>query len=95
MRTLDQIDLKYCTAKQLLNIVKDAIDKYGENNVSFDLDIEYDYGSESPIAYLTCSRDMTPLEEEAEQLVREQREQSLKKIREQQYAQLKKEFEGK
>jgi hypothetical protein len=95
MRTSDQIELKYLSAKQLITTIQDAIEKYGESNVSFDLAIEYSYGSDSPVAYLTCGREMTLLELEAEENARQEREQRNKKYREQQYALLKKEFENK
>jgi len=95
MRTSDQIDLKSLSAKQLITTIQDAIEKYGESNVSFDLDIEHSYGSDYPLAYLTCDREMTLLELEAEDNAKQEREQRNKKYREQQYALLKKEFENK
>lgn len=52
----EQIDLKYKSPKDIAKTITEAIEKYGENNVNFDVDTDEEYGSVYGTCYLTCRR---------------------------------------
>ncbi len=91
--TADTVDLYYDSPLEVVKKIQAAIVKYGETNVSFEVDYEHDYGDSINIkCYLRCVRDMTNEEKkkhlEKENAIKEQQLQYQRK----QYEELKKKF---
>jgi hypothetical protein len=94
--TTDKLDITYCSLDSLLEKIHDAINRYGKENVHFEVEDEYGYGDAfSTKAFLSCKREM----DEKEKAVAIEKENHSKLQREkwerQQYEALKKKFEAK
>ena len=91
----DIVDLSYSSAEQVVDEIKTAWERYGKENVRYDVDIEYGYGdSQSARARLMCRRNMNANEEKKEiERLRLQKQQA-DEWKRKQYEALKKEFEN-
>lgn len=91
--TNDVIDLYYNSPLEVVKKIQNAITHYGENNVSFEVEYEHDYGDSISLrCYLSCTREMTAKEKEQEikkeKALKEQRVAYQRK----QYEELKRKF---
>lgn len=93
--TYDYIDLKYVSAEEVVDKIKGAWQKYGKENVRFEVDIEWNYNDQSATCGLHCSRPRTKAEIEEEKAKRAKAKKEEEAWQRRQYEELKKKFGAK
>jgi len=87
------IDLYYDSPLEVVKKIQAAIIKYGETNVSFEVNYEYDYGDSIKLqCYLSCVREMTKEEKKKQQEKEKSIEEQRLQLQRKQYEELKKKF---
>lgn len=88
-----EVYLKYLTPVAVATEIQKALEEFGEDNVTFECEAEYNYGDSSSTVYLDCKRAMTDKEIDAYNLVQKKIKKMEEKKELETLAELKKKYE--